>query len=127
VDVAQLLRIEVEDLNLDAANTFEVEGGEVSVSFISAKQARLYSAPRSLVGKILAIYFKPAQPVFLADLKLPRSFRKCVEQLSRMHYYYVGDGLAYQFRSGGEQVEWIIYQPMRAEIRRLNVSTDCVF
>jgi hypothetical protein len=123
-----MLGTDVGSFNLDSDNTFRVEGGVVTVSFISAKTAKIYGAPRSMVGKVFTIYFKPQDPIFLADLKLGRGFRRCSDQLSKAYYYYVSDeGLAYQFRAGGEQVDSVIYQPMRAEIRRLEVSTDCVF
>ena len=36
-------------------------------------------------------------------------------------------GLAYQLRRAGDTLETIIYQPSRAEVRRLAVNTACVF
>ena len=126
--VAQALGVEAERFNLDSGNTFKVDGGEVTISFISPRQAKVYSAPRSLVGKVFTIYFKPDTPMLLADLRLPRGFRRCSDQLSKAYYYFVSDeGIAYQFKAGSEQVESVIYQPPRAEVQRLSVGTDCVF
>ena len=36
-------------------------------------------------------------------------------------------GLAYLFRRNNDEVETIIYQPSRAEVRRLAVNAECVF
>ncbi|HJQ67634.1 MAG TPA: hypothetical protein VKA70_01575 [Blastocatellia bacterium] len=36
-------------------------------------------------------------------------------------------GVAYQLRRASDNVETIIYQPSREEIRRLAVNTECVF
>ncbi|HEU4388869.1 MAG TPA: hypothetical protein VFV34_13790 [Blastocatellia bacterium] len=127
-DVAHAVGVDAGSFNLDADNPFKVDGGDVVVSFISVKTAKIYGAPRSMVGKVFTIYFKPEAPLLLGDLKLPRSFRRCSDQLSKAFYYLVSDeGLAYRFRAGDKQVESVIYQPTRAEVRRLAVSTDCVF
>lgn len=127
-EVAQVLGVDAGEFNLDSGNTFKVNGGDVTVSFISPRQAKLYSAPRSFVGRVFTIYFKPDSPVFLSELNLPRGFRKCSDDLSKAFYYFVSEeGLAYQFRAGSERVESVIYQPMKIEIRRLSVATDCVF
>jgi hypothetical protein len=36
-------------------------------------------------------------------------------------------GVAYQFSRATDMLEMIIYQPTRAEVRRLAVNTECVF
>ena len=107
---------------------FKVEGGEVTFSFLTASLAKMYRAPRSMVGKVFTIYFKPDEVMTRADLKLAPSFKQCVEQQTRGYYYLVNDvGLAYLFRRNNDEVETIIYQPSRAEVRRLAVNAECVF
>lgn len=127
-DVAKVVGGDAESFNLEASNSFKVDGGKVSFTFISASLARIYKAPRSLVSKLFTVYFKPDSPVERAELKLPMGFKRCTEQLSKRYYYLVSDGgLAYQLLSETDRVEAIIYQPARWEVRRLSVSAECVF
>jgi hypothetical protein len=107
---------------------FQVEGGEVTFSYITPSLAKLYRAPKSMVGKVFTIYFKPSESIERAGLKLAPGFKRCTEDLDRTYYYFVSDaGLAYQLRRAGDVLENVIYQPSRAEVRRLAVSTACVF
>lgn len=106
---------------------FQVEGGEVTFSYLTESLAKIYRAPRSLVGKVFTIYFTPARPVPVADLK-PAGFKRCSEDLDKGYYYLVSDaGLVYQVPRKSEAVETIIYQPTQAEVRRLAVSASCAF
>jgi hypothetical protein len=81
-----------------------------------------------MVGKVFTIYFKPNESLDRGDLRLTSGFKRCTEDLDRTYYYFVNDaGLAYQLRRAGDTLETIIYQPSRAEVRRLAVNTACVF
>jgi hypothetical protein len=105
-----------------------VEGGEVTFSFLTPSLAKMYRAPRAMFGKVFTIYFTPQERMARADLKLGASFKVCKEQMSPHYYYLVNDaGVAYRLRRSDDVVETIIYQPSRAEIRRLAVNTECVF
>jgi hypothetical protein len=107
---------------------FKVEGGEVTFSFLTQSVAKIYRAPRALVGKVFTIYFKPDDQMTRDNLRLAPGFKQCVEQQTRVYYYLVNEaGVAYQFRRDDNAVETIIYQPTRAEVRRLAVNTECVF
>jgi hypothetical protein len=125
-DVARLVGMDVD--RSDANGPFKVEGGEVTFSFLTASLAKIYRAPRSMVGKVFTIYFKPSDSTYRADLTLGRGFRRCVEERDRTFYYYLNDaGVAYQFLRNGDRLETIIYQPSRGEVRNLAVDTECVF
>lgn len=127
-DVAQIVGTEPDAADAQVSGPFQVEGGEVTFSYLTPSLAKLYKAPRQMVGKVFTIYFKPGQPLLQADLKLTRDFKRCVEELSKSQYYLVSEaGIAYQFPRNSDQVDLIIYQPSRAEIRRLSVSAECVF
>ncbi|HSE97201.1 MAG TPA: hypothetical protein VLD57_02950 [Blastocatellia bacterium] len=107
---------------------FKVDGGEVTFSYLTPSLAKIYRAPKSLVGKVFTIYFKPSELLGRGNLKLAPGFKRCTEELDRTYYYFVNDaGLAYQLNRAGDTLETIIYQPSRAEVRRLAVSTACVF
>lgn len=127
-DVAQVIGINSDLTESHLTGPFKVEGGEVTFSFLTQSLAKMYHAPRSLVGKVFTIYFKPDEVITRADLKLAPSFKQCVEQQTRGSYYLVNDsGLAYLFRRSNDEVDTIIYQPSRAEIRRLAVNVECTF
>lgn len=127
-DVAQLIGVNSDLTEAHLTGPFKVEGGEVTFSFLMPSLAKMYRAPRSMIGKVFTIYFKPDEAITRADLKLAASFKPCVEQQTRGSYYLINDvGLAYLFRRSNDEVETIIYQPSRAEIRRLAVNIECTF
>lgn len=127
-DVAGALGEGAEVTEGNVSGPYKVEGGEVTISFLTPSIAKIYRAPRSMVGKVFTVYFKPDAKVAREELKLPRSFKTCKESLAKSHYYMVSDaGLAYEFRASDDRVETIIYQPTRAEIQRLWVNYECVF
>jgi len=127
-DVAAVIGVNSDLTEANLNGPFKVEGGEVTFSFLTSSLARMYRAPRSMVGKVFTIYFKPDEVMTRAALKLAPSFKQCVEQQTRGSYYLVNDaGLAYLFRRNTDEVETIIYQPSRAEVRRLAVNAECVF
>ena len=128
LDVAQALGLSEDSSDGLLSGPFKVEGGEVTFSFLTPSLAKIYRAPRSMVGKVFTIYFEPDEPLSRDDIKPTRGFKRCVEQLSKGYYYFVSDaGPAYQFRRDDDQLETIIYQPTRSEIRQLAVNTECVF
>ena len=127
-EVAEVIGINSDLTEATLSGPFKVDGGEVTFSFLTPSLAKMYRAPRSLVGKVFTIYFKPDELITRADLKLTPSFKQCVEQQTRGYYYLVNDvGLAYLFRRNNDEVETVIYQPSRAEVRRLAVNAECVF
>ena len=96
--------------------------------FLTPSLAKIYRAPRNLSGKVFSIYFKPSEPAPKDSMRLSPGFRRCVERMSTTHYYLVSDaGIAYQFGRASDQLENIIYQPSRAQVRSLAVNTECVF
>ncbi|HKS42732.1 MAG TPA: hypothetical protein VJX74_19125 [Blastocatellia bacterium] len=127
-EVAEVIGLNSDLTEANLSGPFKVEGGEVTFSFLTTSLAKMYRAPRSMIGKVFTIYFKPDEVITRADLKLTPSFRQCVEQQTRGYYYLVNDvGVAYLFRRNNDEVETIIYQPSRAEVRRLAVNAECVF
>lgn len=127
-DVARALGLGEEASEGLLDGPFQVEGGEVTFSYLTPSLAKIYRAPKTMVGKVFTIYFKPNEAIDRAGLKLAPGFKRCTEDLDRTYYYFVNDaGLAYQLRRAGDTLETIIYQPSRAEVRRLAVSTACVF
>src|SRR5215470_17411836 len=127
-DVAQVIGMEADPPDAAQSGPYKVEGGEVTFSYLSPSLAKMYRAPRSMVGKVFTIYFKPGERLSLADLKLAPGFKRCIEQLDKGFYYYVNDaGVAYQLRRDDDCVETIIYQPSRVEVRQLAVNTECIF
>ena len=127
-DVARSVGLDEELGSAPSSGPFKVEGGEVSFSYLTPSLAKIYRAPGSMVGKVFTIYYKPSQSMSRVDLKLGGGFRRCSEERDRTFYYFVSDaGVAYQFNRNNDSLETIIYQPSRAEVRRLAVSTECVF
>lgn len=127
-DVADAVGIELESAEDAPAGPYRVEDGEVTFSYITPSLAKVYRAPRSMVGKVFTIYFKPASSASRTEIKFPSVFKRCTEELGRSYYYFVSDaGIAYQFRRKDDGLETIIYQPTRSEARRLAVNTECVF
>ena len=127
-DVARVLGDGVESGEGQVSGPFKVEGGEVTFSYLTAGLAKLYRAPRSMIGKVFTIYFKPNDAMTRDELKLAASFKRCTEARNKSYYYLVNDiGVAYQFRSDNDSVETIIYQPSRDETRRLAVMSECIF
>ena len=127
-DVARVIGVEVDSLDSTQSGPFAVEGGEVTFYYLAPSLAKIYRAPRSLVGRVFTIYFKPNEPMSKDTLRLAPGFKRCVEELTTAHYYLVSDvGLAYQFGRSSDRVEAVIYQPSRAQVRNLAVNTECVF
>jgi hypothetical protein len=127
-DVARVLGDGFDSSEGQVSGPFKVDGGEVTFSYLTEGLAKIYRAPRSMVGKVFTIYFKPAEPIARADLRLATGFKRCAEDRNRSYYYLVNDvGVAYQFHSDGDRLETIIYQPSRTETRRLSVMSECVF
>ena len=127
-DVARILGVEVDPPGAASSGPHRVEGGEVTFNFLTPSLAKIYRAPRSMVGKVFTIYFKPGQPPSKDELKLSPGFKRCVEQMTTATYYLINDaGVAYQFHQGNDRLETVIYQPSRAQVRSLAVNTECVF
>jgi len=127
-DVAKTIGTEVDSTEAMLSGPYKVEGGEVTFSYLTASLAKIYRAPRSLVGKVFTIYFKPSDPMSRGELTLSTGFKRCVEERDRVFYYFVSDaGLAYRILRDSDRVETIIYQPSRVEVRNLAVNTECVF
>ena len=127
-DVARALGDEVDPSEGQVSGPFKVEGGEVTFSYLTESLAKIYRAPRSMVGKVFTIYFKPSGAMSRAELRLAAGFKRCAEERNKLYYYLVNDaGVAYQLRSDSDIVETIIYQPSRAETQRLAVMSECIF
>ena len=127
-DVARAIGAELESSEELLSGPYKVEGGEVTFSYLTPSIAKIYRAPRSMVGKVFTIYFKPGEPQSRNELILGPGFKRCVEQNDRSIYYYVNEaGIAYRFLRDGDRVETVIYQPSSAEVRSLAVNTECVF
>jgi hypothetical protein len=126
-DVSQLIGIDPDSQGPESG-PYRVEGGEVTFSFLTPNLAKIYKAPHWMIGKVFTIYFKPDAPMTRSELNLPRGFKQCRGAQGRHYYYFVSDaGVAYEVRTGDDTVERVIYQPSRAEIRRLAVDAECVF
>lgn len=127
-DVARLIGDEADSSDAMMSGPFKVEGGEVTFSYVTTSLAKIYRAPRSMIGKVFTIYFKPSEVMSRGDVTLAPGFKRCVEERDRTFYYFVSDtGVAYRFSRDSDRVETIIYQPSRVELRSLAVSTECVF
>jgi hypothetical protein len=127
-EVARQLGVEPGPADDSSLGPVQVDGGEVTVTYLTTGLAKIYRAPRSMVGKVFTIYFKPSQPVPRSEIKLSAGFKRCSEEGEKVYYYFVSEaGLAYQLHRASDSVETIIYQPSRAETRRLAVNTECVF
>ena len=100
----------------------------IQIRLATPSLAKIYRAPRSMVGKVFTIYFTPSDATSRSALTLSPGFKRCVEERDRTGYYFVSDaGVAYRFLRDGDRLEMVIYQPSRAEVRSLAVSTECVF
>lgn len=127
-DVARAIGAELESADAMLSGPYKVDGGEVAFSYLTPSIAKIYRAPRSMVGKVFTIYFKPGEPMSRADLALGPGFKRCVEEQDRTVYYFVSDaGVAYRLLRDSDRVETVIYQPSRVEVRSLAVVTECVF
>jgi len=127
-DVARIIGLDEEPNSVASSGPHKVDGGEVTFSYLTPTLAKIYRAPASMTGKVFTIYFKPSQPMSRTDAALAAGFKRCTEDRDRTYYYFVSDAdVAYRFSRGNDMVETIIYQPSRAEVRRLAVSTACVF
>ena len=127
-DVARLIGAEPDSSEAVLSGPFKVDGGEVTFSYLTTSLAKIYRAPRSMVGKVFTVYFKPSYPVTRTDVTPATGFKRCVEERDRTFYYFVNEaGVAYRFLRDGDRLETIIYQPSRAEVRGLAVNTECVF
>jgi hypothetical protein len=127
-DVAKTIGSEPGSTEAMMSGPYKVEGGEVTFSYLTSSLAKIYRAPRSMVGKVFTIYFKPSDPMSRAELTLSTGFKRCVEERDRIFYYFVSDaGVAYRILRDTDRIETVIYQPSRVEVRSLAVNTDCVF
>jgi hypothetical protein len=127
-DVARLIGAEPDSSEAMMSGPFRVEGGEVTFSYLTTSLAKIYRAPRSMIGKVFTVYFKPSERLARADVSLAPGFKRCVEERDRTFYYFVSDaGVAYRFLRGNDALDTIIYQPSRVEVRNLAVNTECVF
>ena len=127
-DVARVLGLDGDPADHDLTRPFKVEGGEVTFSYLSPSLAEMFKAPKSMSGKVFTVYFKPIPSMARQELNLAPEFKRCVEDTEKTFYYFVSDaGVAYRFVRGNDMVDTVIYQPSRAEVRRLAVNTTCVF
>lgn len=127
-DIGRVLGIEPDSPDAGSSGPHRVDGGEVTFYYLTPSLAKIYRAPRKLFGKVFTIYFRPSEPSSKDSIRLAPGFRRCVEQMSTTHYYFVSDaGVAYQFGRTSDRLENIIYQPSRAQVRGLAVNTECVF
>ena len=125
---AQVVGTDADLSQASVGGPYKVDGGEVTFSFLTPSLAKIYHAPRAMFGKVFTIYFTPHERIERAELKLGAGFKTCKEQQTTSYYYLVNDaGIAYRLRRSDDVVETIIYQPSRAEVRRLAVTTECVF
>jgi len=128
-DVARLLSITAGSSAAESDGPFKVDGGEVTFYYVTADQARLYHAPPSMVGRVFSIYFKRNPPLDRVQTLPSKAFKRCFDDMDKRYYYEVSidGGLAYQIRRNTDEIEFEIYQPMRAEIQKLKLNTACVF
>src|SRR5262249_9841681 len=128
-DVARLLSIAGSSSVPASDGPFKVDGGEVTFYYVTADQARLYHAPPSMIGRVFSIYFKRNPPLERVETLPARTFKRCFDDMEKRYYYEVSiDGeLAYQVRRSTDEIEFEIYQPVRADIQKLRLNTACVF
>ena len=128
-DVARLLSVAADSHVAESDGPFKVDGGEVTFYYLTADQARLYRAPFSMVGKVFSIYFKRNPPLERANSLAAKGFKRCLDDMDKRYYYNVSldGGLAYQVRRSTDEIEYEIYQPLRADIQKLRLNTVCVF
>ena len=125
---AQVVGTDADLSQASVGGPYKVDGGEVTFSFLTPSLAKMYRAPRTMFGRVFTIYFTPHERIERAELKLGAGFKTCKEQQTTSYFYLVNDaGVAYRLRRSDDVVETIIYQPSRAEVRRLAVNTECVF
>jgi hypothetical protein len=128
-DVARVLSIAAGQVVAESDGPFKVDGGEVTFYYLTADQARLYRAPSTMVGRVFSIYFKRNPPLERVDSLPAKGFKRCLDDMDKRYYYQVSldGGLAYQVRRGTDEIEYEIYQPVRADIQKLKLNTACVF
>lgn len=128
-DVARVLSVPENARVPESDGPFRVDGGEVTFYYLTSDQAKLYHAPASMVGRVFSIYFKRNPPLALVDSLPSKGFKRCHEDTDKRYYYQVSldGGLAYQVRRGTGEIEYEIYQPVRAEIQKLRLNAACVF
>jgi len=83
-DVARTIGTEADSAEAMLSGPHKVEGGEVTFSYLTASLAKIYRAPRSMVGKVFTIYFKPNESMLRGDLSLGPGFKRCVEERDRI-------------------------------------------
>lgn len=129
VDVASTLSVTPAEPEAESSGPYRIDDGEVTFSYVTPNQAKIYHAPQSMVGKVFTIYFRPNPPLKPADSIDVRRFRKCVDRLDPRYYYLVSHdrGLAYQIKKATSEIEVVIYQPVEEQILKLKVDTTCVF
>jgi hypothetical protein len=128
-DVARALSITADSNVAESDGPFKVDGGEVTFYYLTADQAKLYHASPSMVGRVFSIYFKRNPPLERIASQSIKGFKRCIDDMDKRYYYLVSmdGGLAYQVRRGGDEIEYEIYQPVRADIQKLKLNTACVF
>ena len=128
-DVARVLSIASDARVAESDGPFKVDGGEVTFYYLTADQARLYHAPPAMVGKVFSIYFKASPPLDRVGSLPARGFKRCLDDMDKRYYYQVSldGGLAYQVKRSTDEIEYVIYQPVRAEIQKLRLNAACVF
>lgn len=105
-DVARAIGTELETSEVMSSGPYKVEGGEVTFSYLTSSLAKIYRAPRSMVGKVFTIYFKPNNSLSREELTLAPGFKRCVEERDRIFYYFVSDaGVAYRLLRDSDRVE----------------------
>jgi hypothetical protein len=77
-DVARTIGAEATSTEAMFSGPYAVDGGEVTFSYLTASLAKIYRAPRSMVGKVFTIYFKPSDPMSRTELTLSTGFKRCV-------------------------------------------------
>ncbi|HYL97708.1 MAG TPA: hypothetical protein VEZ90_02050 [Blastocatellia bacterium] len=128
-DVAALLSAPQVAPGVESSGPYRADGGEVTFSYVTPNEAKIYHAPDSLIGKVFTIYFRPDPPLKPASSIATGQFKRCDDKFDVRYYYYVSRdrGLAYQIRKSTNEAEVVIYQPLHSEIMRLKVDTTCVF
>jgi hypothetical protein len=128
-DVARILSVTADSHVAESDGPFKVDGGEVTFYYMTADHARLYHAPFYMVGKVFSIYFKRNPPLERINSLPVRGFKRCLDDMDKRYYYHMSldGGLAYQVRRSTDEIEYEIYQPVRADIQKLRLNTACVF
>src|SRR5438132_11747397 len=88
-DVSRLIGAERDSSEAMLSGPFKVDGGEVTFSYLTTSLAKIYRAPRSMVGKVFTVYFKPSYATTRADVTMGPGFKRCVEERDRTFYYFV--------------------------------------